>query len=176
MNIPNLLTLLRVILVPLFVILLIYGHTSYAFLVFIIAGVSDAMDGMIARWFNQKTIVGEYMDPIADKLLLVTSYVVLAVIDVIPPWLTVLVISRDVIIITGVAVLFFMNKPPEIRPTILGKASTFTQISTVIIALSAIQPFPAFEHLLTPGIYLAASLTILSGFHYTYIGIRQMGG
>lgn len=175
MNIPNILTLFRILLVPIFVILLIYGYSFYAFLAFIIAGITDALDGFIARFFNQKTVLGAYLDPIADKLLLVTSYIVLAVIGIIPAWLTVLVISRDIYILMGVAVLFFNNRSPEIKPTILGKVSTFTQIATVVIALSVAQPIVIFKSLLIPSVYITALLTLLSGFHYTIVGLRQMG-
>lgn len=175
MNIPNLLTLFRILLVPLFVIQLIYGQTFYAFLTFIIAGITDAVDGLIARLFHQKTLLGAYLDPIADKLLLVTSYVVLAVIGIIPPWLTVLVLSRDIVILVGIAVLFVNHKPLEIRPTILGKVSTFAQIATVVIALSAALPVAVLHPSLKPAVYLTAFFTLISGFHYTYIGVRQMG-
>lgn len=175
MNIPNLLTLFRIVLVPLFVILLIYGQTFYAFLVFLTAGITDALDGFIARVFSQKTLLGAYLDPIADKLLLVTSYIVLAIIGLIPPWLAVLVISRDIVILIGVAVLFLNHKPIEIRPTILGKISTFAQMGTIVIVLSSVQPIAFFHPLLIPVIYLTAFFTLLSGFHYTYIGVRQMG-
>lgn len=175
MNIPNILTLFRILLVPIFVILLIYGYSFYAFLAFIIAGITDALDGFIARFFNQKTVLGAYLDPIADKLLLVTSYIVLAVIGIIPAWLTVLVISRDIYILMGVAVLFFNNRSPEIKPTILGKVSTFTQIATVVIALSVAQPIAVFQPFLNPSIYLASILTLISGLQYTYIGIGKMG-
>ena len=175
MNIPNLLTLFRILLVPIFVILLIYGQTFYAFLTFIVAGVTDALDGFIARVFNQKTVLGAYLDPIADKLLLVTSYIVLAIIDIIPPWLAVLVISRDIFILIGVAVLFINHKSIEIRPTLLGKVSTFMQLTTVVIALSVAQPLLALQPFLIGSIYLAAALTLLSGFHYTFLWVRQMG-
>lgn len=175
MNVPNLLTLLRIALVPVFVIFLIYGYTFYAFLTFILAGITDALDGLIARFFNQKTLLGAYLDPIADKLLLATSYIVLAVIGIIPPWLTVLVISRDIVILAGIAVLFVNHKSLEIKPTIVGKASTFTQISTVVIALSVDLPVEALQPFLKQSIYLTAVFTILSGFHYTYIGVKKMG-
>lgn len=175
MNIPNLLTFFRILLVPLFVIMLIYGYSLQAFFVFMIAGITDALDGFIARVFNQRTILGAYLDPIADKLLLVTSYIVLAIIGIIPPWLTVLVISRDIFIMIGLAVLFINHKPLEIRPTILGKVSTFTQITTVVIALAVAQPIVLFQPLLLWGIYIAAIFTILSGLHYTYMWVRQMG-
>ena len=175
MNIPNLLTLFRIVLVPIFVILLIYGQTFYAFLAFMIAGVTDALDGFIARVFNQKTDLGAYLDPIADKLLLVTSYIVLAIIGIIPPWLAVLVISRDIFILIGVAILFLNHKSFEIQPTLLGKVSTFFQLATVVIALSVAQPLLGLQPFLIGSIYLAAALTLLSGFHYTFLWVRQMG-
>ena len=175
MNIPNLLTLFRIFLVPIFVILLIYGQTFYALLTFMTAGVTDALDGFIARVFNQKTVLGAYLDPIADKLLLVTSYIVLAIISIIPPWLAVLVISRDIFILIGVAVLFINHKSFEVRPTLLGKVSTFFQLTTVVIALSAAQPLLTLQPFLIWSSYLTAALTILSGFHYAFIWVRQMG-
>ena len=175
MNIPNLLTLFRILLVPIFVTLLIYGQTFYAFLAFMIAGVTDALDGFIARVFSQQTVLGAYLDPIADKLLLVTSYIVLAIIGIIPPWLAVLVISRDIFILIGVAVLFLNHKSFEIRPTLLGKVSTFFQLATVVIALSVAQPPLGLQPFLIGSIYLAAALTLLSGFHYTFLWVRQMG-
>ena len=174
MNIPNSLTFLRILLVPLFVILLIYGHTFYAFLTFIIASITDAVDGLIARLFNQKTILGAYLDPIADKLLLVTSYIVLAVIGIIPPWLTVLVISRDIVILMGAAILFINNRSLEIRPSIPGKVSTFLQIATIVIALSIAQPAEVLKPLILPSIYLTTIFTLISGFHYAYVGVRKM--
>ncbi|OGP12418.1 MAG: hypothetical protein A2055_01675, partial [Deltaproteobacteria bacterium GWA2_47_9] len=135
----------------------------------------DALDGFIARFFNQKTLLGAYLDPIADKLLLVTSYIVLAIIGIIPPWLAVLVISRDIFILIGVAVLFLNHKSFEIRPTLLGKVSTFFQLATVVIALSVAQPLLGLQPFLIGSIYLAAALTLLSGFHYTFLWVRQMG-
>lgn len=175
MSIPNILTFIRILLVPLFIIFILYGHSFYAFLTFIVASITDGLDGMIARLFNQKTTLGAYLDPIADKLLLTTSYVMLAVIGVIPPWLAVLVISRDIVILMGIAVLFVNHKSVEIRPTLIGKASTFTQIATVVIALSVAQPISTLQTLLIPSIYITAVLTFISGFHYTYLGVRQMG-
>lgn len=175
MNVPNILTLFRMLLVPIFVIFLLYGHPRYAFLTFLLAGMTDALDGFIARAFHQKTILGAYLDPVADKLLLVTSYIMLAVIGLLPAWLSVLVISRDIVILLGILVLFINNKNIEIRPTIIGKISTFTQIATVIIALSVAQPIPVFHLFLKPSIFLTTVFTLLSGFQYTHIGVKQMG-
>ena len=175
MNIPNALTLFRMLLVPFFVIFLLYGHPLYAFLTFALAGVTDALDGFIARVFHQKTILGAYLDPIADKLLIVTSYIMLAVIDLLPPWLSVLVISRDIVILLGIVVLFINNKSIEIKPTIIGKISTFTQIATVVVALAVAQPIQIIHPFLEVSIFLTAVFTVISGFQYTYIGVRQMG-
>lgn len=173
MNIPNILTFFRILLVPVFVTLIIYEQVFYAFLVFIIAGVTDVLDGFIARVFNQKTDLGAHIDPIADKLLLVTSYIILAIKGIIPPWLSVLVISRDIFILTGVLILFLNHKSVEIKPTFFGKASTLIQVTTVVIALSVSQ-----LHVLQPfliwSIYLAAVLTLFSGFHYAVIWIGKM--
>ncbi|RLA89883.1 MAG: CDP-diacylglycerol--glycerol-3-phosphate 3-phosphatidyltransferase, partial [Deltaproteobacteria bacterium] len=99
MTIPNFLTILRILLTPVLVILLLEGRLSEALFVFIIAGVTDALDGLIARLYKQKTRLGAFLDPLADKLLLVTTYVILAVQGLVPSWLTVIVLSRDVLIV-----------------------------------------------------------------------------
>ena len=104
-SIPNILTVLRILLIPLLVIFLIKGLMDHALMVFAVAGVSDGLDGFIARYFNQRTELGAYLDPIADKLLLMSAYVTMAAMALIPAWVAVIVISRDVIIVTGAAVL-----------------------------------------------------------------------
>ena len=111
MNIPNLITLLRIILVPVIVILLIQGSFFKALIVFIVAGLSDALDGFLARVLKQQTVLGAYLDPIADKALLVSSFVTLSVLHIIPSWLVVIVISRDFIILLGISVLSIMERP-----------------------------------------------------------------
>ncbi len=108
MNIPNLITLLRIILVPVVVILLIQGSFLKALMVFIVAGLSDALDGFLARVLNQQTALGAYLDPIADKALLASTFITLSVLHVIPGWLTVIVISRDLIILLGILILSIM--------------------------------------------------------------------
>jgi cardiolipin synthase len=105
MNVPNFLTILRILSIPVFVIFLLYDHFFVALLIFIGAGITDGLDGWIARVFNQRTTIGSYLDPIADKLILLTSFIVLAVLGIIPSWLTVIVIARDVIILLGVLIL-----------------------------------------------------------------------
>jgi cardiolipin synthase len=170
-NIPNLLTVGRILLTPLFVILLIRGLYVPALFVFTLAAVSDGLDGFIARVFNQRTALGAYLDPIADKLLLSSAFVSLAVLELVPAWLTVIVISRDVIIFMGIAVLTLTAKTVTISPSLLSKCTTLVQLITVFAVLieSNIAGLGHMEHIL---FWTAAGLTILSGLHYIYIGLN----
>lgn len=170
-SIPNILTLVRILLTPVFVILLLRDHFSMALLVFGIAGISDGLDGLIARYMNQRTTLGAYLDPAADKLLLTSSFVALAVLGVIPSWTTVIVITRDVIIVLGLAILMLTEKKYEVRPTLVSKCTTTVQILTVLITLY--DPV----HLKLAMVYQiflwgTALLTTLSGLHYIYIGMN----
>jgi len=170
-SIPNILTLVRILLVPVFVILLLRNLHAYALGVFILAGVSDGLDGFIARYFNQRTVLGAYLDPTADKLLLVSAYVALAVLNVIPPWVAVLVISRDVVIVLGIAIFTLTEKAYEVRPSILSKCTTAAQI--VLVTLALFDPAGTKLHLLhAPMLWATAGITILSGLHYIYIGMN----
>ena len=142
-----------------------------ALLVFAVAGISDGLDGFIARYFNQRTPLGAWLDPIADKLLLVSAYVGLAIFGVIPAWIAVVVIARDVIITMGIVVLTLTEKKYEVRPSIVSKCTTTAQIITVMLSL-----FDPGQTKLTglhpPILWLTAVLTILSGLHYIFIGMR----
>ncbi|MBA2848447.1 CDP-diacylglycerol--glycerol-3-phosphate 3-phosphatidyltransferase [Thermosulfuriphilus ammonigenes] len=169
MNIPNLITLLRILLVPAFVILLLRGYREGALALFIAAGVSDGLDGFLARSLKQQTTLGAVLDPLADKLLLSTSYVTLAIISYLPDWLAVLVISRDVLITLGVVIIFIFRSQVEIRPTLISKATTCLQIATVALAL-----YNGEGVGLKYFIYLTAAATICSGLHYVYKGIRLL--
>lgn len=174
MNLPNLLTLLRILLTPLMVILLIDGKVYEAFGIFVLAGFTDAMDGLLARVLRQKTRIGAILDPIADKLLLNSSYVALSIMGFLPGWLAVIVISRDVIIVFGVLLLFLIQGGIEIRPSILGKITTFSQLSTVFCVFwnynfDFMDPF-------MPLLFVATALvTVTSGFHYMALGIQHLG-
>lgn len=170
-SIPNILTLVRILLVPVFVILLLRNLYSHALAVFILAGLSDGLDGFIARYFNQRTVLGAYLDPTADKLLLVSSYVALAVLNVIPGWVAVVVISRDVVICLGIAILTLTEKPYEVRPSIVSKCTTTAQILLVCLALfdPACTKLTALH---TPMLWATAIITVLSGLHYIYIGMN----
>ncbi|MBU0486101.1 MAG: CDP-alcohol phosphatidyltransferase family protein [Proteobacteria bacterium] len=171
MNIPNFITLVRILLIPVLVILLLEGKNDLALITFIIAGASDALDGFIARLFKQKTAIGAFIDPIADKLLLITSYITLAIFGKLPGWLAVIVVSRDVIIVTGIGILMLNNRPLEIKPTIDSKVTTFVQLLTILFLLGK-DYLGEINMIQTPLFYGTALITLYSGGHYLAIGIK----
>lgn len=169
-NIPNVLTIVRILLVPIFVLLLMRQLYPLALFVFAIAGLTDGLDGFIARYFNQRTALGAYLDPMADKLLIVSAYIVLVVLDVIPDWVAVVVIARDVIIALGIAILTMTEKKYEVRPSFISKITTAAQIALVLLTLFD----PTGTRLMAvhlPLMCATAGVTILSGLHYIYIGM-----
>jgi cardiolipin synthase len=175
MNLPNILTLTRVLLIPVFVILIINKFLGWALVTFAIAGIMDGIDGLIARITHQRTELGAYLDPIADKLLLSAAFVTLAIIEILPSWLTVIVITRDVIILLGFLVLILTNYRPKIRPSLVSKVTTTFQITTILLVLIT-GYYPVFNKLSTIAIYGTTLFTILSGFHYIYVGTRILNG
>jgi cardiolipin synthase len=175
MNLPNILTLTRVLLIPLFVIFIINKYFEWALVTFAIAGITDGIDGLIARLTHQRTELGAYLDPIADKLLISAAFISLAIIEIIPSWLVVIVITRDVIILVGFLVMFLTNYHPKINPSLLSKMTTTFQIVTILFVLWA-GYFPAFKQASILVIYGTAIITILSGTQYIYIGTRILNG
>lgn len=173
MTIPNLITLLRIILTPVFVIYLINGHLTSALIVFVICSASDGVDGFVARVFKQKSKLGSFLDPLADKLLLVTAFLALAAMAHLPAWLTVTVIARDVMILLGVLVIHLNKLELHIRPSVLSKINTCFQFITLTAVLSKGFLFlsPAVYQYLY---YSTALLTIASGLHYIQYGLRIM--
>jgi cardiolipin synthase len=172
-SIANWITLVRIVLIPVFTILLINGAFDQALWIFLAAAVSDALDGFVARMFSQKTTLGSYLDPIADKLMLSTAFITLAVLKQIPGWLAVVVISRDVIIVIGVAVLFLNQMRLEIKPTIISKMTTAFQVLVILVALSAVYidwPAPVKSGVVS----VTFALTVVSGLHYIYRGLRRL--
>ena len=169
MTIPNLITILRVLLVPIFVIYIINDRTLGSLIIFIIASVSDALDGFIARVFSQKSDLGVYLDPLADKILLVTAYITLAILKMIPSWLAVLIISRDVIILLGVLVLYLNRHPVKVHPSLLSKSTTCLQIATILMVLS--NGYLNIEPIKIYAFWLTAGFTIASGLQYIRIGL-----
>ena len=140
LTLANQLTILRMLLIPVFVLLLVYGMMGAAFATFLVAGVTDALDGLAARASGERTAFGAWLDPMADKLLLVTAFIVLTlpavpVVNHLPIWLTVLVISRDVVIIAVVAVVNLAIGPRTFRPSMWGKLATATYIVLVVVMM-----------------------------------------
>ena len=181
-NIANGLTAARVLMVPYFAYLLISGRGKAALLVFAVCGVTDALDGLLARWLRQRTLVGALLDPIADKLLMATAFIVLSYVHIVPLRLAVMVISRDIFIIVGSFLYLLLLDTSDIRPTALSKANTAVQILTVIYFL-AVAAFPAEAMALEAGsrslpsravTMVCASTTVISGLQYLYIGIRKL--
>ena len=132
---PNQLTLLRMMFVPFIVIKLVEGHYSAALILFVLAGFSDGLDGLLARTLKQQTVLGQYLDPIADKLLLSTMFPVLSILHKIPWKFTVLVFSRDISILLASAVLYAIAGLRDFRPSIFGKANTFAQVAAIFFVL-----------------------------------------
>jgi cardiolipin synthase len=132
---PNQLTLLRMTFLPFIVIKLVEGHYRSALILFVLAGVSDGLDGLLARTLKQQTVLGQYLDPIADKLLLSTVFLVLSILHKIPWKFTVLVFSRDISILAVSAVLYAIAGLRDFRPSIFGKANTFAQVAAVVFVL-----------------------------------------
>jgi cardiolipin synthase len=132
---PNQLTLLRMMFVPFIVIKLVEGHYPSALTLFVLAGLSDGLDGLLARTLKQQTVLGQYLDPIADKLLLSTMFLVLSILHKIPWKFTVLVFSRDISILFASAVLYAIAGLRDFRPSIFGKANTFAQVAAVLFVL-----------------------------------------
>jgi len=173
MTVPNLITLLRIILAPVFVIYLIHDRLTSALIVFVICTVSDGVDGMVARLFNQKSKLGAYLDPLADKLLLVTAFLILSARGHLPSWLTVAVIARDVTILLGVVVIHLNKSELHIRPSVLSKVNTCFQFITVTAVLS--KGLVSLSPTLYLYFYYATLLfTVASGLHYILYGLKIM--
>ena len=168
----NQLTLLRVLLIPVFVILVVYAYFGWALIVFATAGLTDALDGVLARRSGQKTTLGAWLDPMADKLLLVTTFIVLtlpglSLANRLPVWLTILIITRDVLIVSVVAVVNLAVGPRTFRPSIFGKLATATYIVTAGVALL----YNYLGHasvVVDVFVFASLAITLVSGFHYVW--------
>lgn len=170
-NLPNLITVLRIFLIPLFIALLLRGHDIYALAVLAAAGISDAVDGFIARTWGCKTKLGAYLDPIADKLLFISSFVTLSVLNMIPMWVTIVVVGRDVLI--GIVALVMMRfidlHNYQIRPSTLGKITTVMQVLTILVVLLGLKGYFLYAFF---GVTVAT--TAASGLHYIFRELRSL--
>src|SRR6185295_14081195 len=183
-TVPNVLTIFRMVLIPIFVSLVFYQKFLWALAVFITAGLSDGLDGLLARRFDQQSQLGTILDPIADKLMLVTAFIVLSMRSVfhtplpkhlpIPFWVTVAVISRDVFIIVGAAAINIMTGFRGFRPSWLGKLNTTVQIGG-IAAIMCAPSIPRLTGYYLPTVYVAVfALAIFSGLHYIFFASKLM--
>jgi cardiolipin synthase len=174
-TVPNQITLLRLGFLPFFVILIVYEHYDWALAVLVFVALTDAVDGYLARTLHQKSALGAYLDPIADKLLLSSSFIVLAMAKKIAWWLTVLVLSRDVLLLVVAAVILIIQGYRPFPPSLLGKATTFFEIALVFFVVFA----AAYPNDRAPGIirymgFTVAALVIVSGFHYAIVVARRL--
>ncbi len=178
------LTIFRMVLIPVFVTLLFYQRFVLALTVFIIAGVTDGLDGLLARRFDQRSQLGTVLDPIADKLMLVTAFVVLSMRSIfpqplpghlpIPFWVTVAVISRDVFIVVGAAAINIMTGFRGFRPSWLGKLNTTVQITAIAVIMFAAS-FPYGTGYYLPTVYaIVFAMAVLSGSHYVFFASKLL--
>lgn len=178
-TIPNLLSVLRMGLVPLFIIAVLDGQPLKALILFLVAGVTDALDGFIARFANQQSLLGTYLDPIADKILLTSAYVALTIPSLnpgvqIPVWITVLVIARDVLIVVMALIFYLAVGTRTFPPTLLSKVNTTAQVLAVLLVLLSALLLD-LEPIATTLLYAVAVLTVSSGLDYVYRLIRSSG-
>lgn len=177
MTIPNLITIGRLIIVPFLIVMIMQGRWETAFVLFVAAGISDAADGFIARHFDMRSEFGAYIDPIADKALLVSIYVTLAIVGGIPGWLAIVVVSRDAMIVGAVLLSWIMSRPVEIKPLLVSKLNTTAQIAFAAFALGS----NAFGVDVGEGVrfvmmWVVAALTVASAGAYLGGWLRHMSG
>lgn len=171
---PNQLTLLRMVFVPFIIINLADQHYRSALILFLLAGLSDGLDGLLARTLKQQTMLGQYLDPIADKLLLSTTFLVLSILHKIPWKFTVVVFSRDISILGVSAVLYAIAGLRDFRPSVFGKANTFSQLAAVVFVMLFEMEHQKWVYLVQRACLRATfTFTILSALHYIYlVGVR----
>ena len=173
-SLPNLITIARILIVPLAVWLIIGHQYGLALLAFLAAGISDAVDGFIARRYNLQSELGSYLDPIADKALLVSIYVSLAILQVLPNWLAIIVVTRDVLIVGAVLLAQVLGRPLEMKPLQISKINTVAQIAFAGAVLLALSSDLHLDSLLMAGAFLVAALTLASGAFYMRNWVRHM--
>jgi cardiolipin synthase (CMP-forming) len=180
LTIPNLISFLRMALIPVFASLLFYGYGATALVVFLVAGISDGLDGFIARRFKQESELGTIIDPIADKLLMTTAFIILTMPNVMQParhlpvpfWVTAAVIGRDVLIITVAGAINIITGFRGFKPSWWGKASTFVQV--VAVGLILLSPVVGYSFYLPTVYTLVALFAVVSGIHYIFHVARLM--
>ena len=176
MTIPNIITIMRFLLVPAIIWALLSGEMAWAFALFLIAGISDGVDGFIARHFNQQSRLGAYLDPVADKLLLVCVFVVLGLMGELPLWLVVLAVSRDALIIVAVMLSTVMGHPVTVKPLFVSKANTAVQIIVAAVALADLAFVLDLATVRGVLVVVSGLLTVASAAAYLVAWLSHMAG
>lgn len=175
MNLPNTLSLARLLAVPIIVWLLLVSAYTPAFIVFVLAGLSDTVDGYLAKRFDMHTEIGRYLDPIADKTLLVSIYITLGHQEVLPVWLVIIVVSRDLLIVGGALLAYTVSQPMRPTPSFISKINTVLQIGLAATVLGNIAFIVGAEDVIIVLVYAVAASTVLSGALYVGNWLRDSG-
>jgi len=175
LNLPNLITIARILLVPVIVWAITSDQMLFAFILFLAAGLSDAVDGFLAKRFGMTSEFGSYLDPLADKALIVSIYVALGISDALPRWLVILVVSRDIMIVAAVMLSWLVGKPVAVKPLAVSKANTVAQIVLATLVLASLGLHVDFAWLIAVNIAAVAALTLLSVAAYVREWVRHMG-
>lgn len=176
MTIPNLITVARLFAVPLVVWLLIADRFGTAMVLFVLAGISDAVDGFLAKRLGATSELGAYLDPLADKALLVSLFVMLGLKGLLPAWLIVLVVSRDIVIVGGVMLAYMLGNPVTVKPLWVSKLNTVVQIVLVALVLAKAAGLTALQPLIAPAVLAVSALTLVSAAAYLREWLRHMAG
>ena len=174
MSIPNLITLCRILLVPVVVWAITSDEMGVAFILFLAAGISDAVDGFLAKRFGMGTELGAYLDPLADKAMLVSIYIALGIMEAVPRWLVILVVSRDIMIVGAVILSWLVNRPIPLKPLLVSKLNTVAQIALACVVLAALGFKFNADVAIVALTTLVAALTLLSVISYVVEWMRHM--
>lgn len=174
MSIPNFITVLRIVLVPVIVYLMITANMLAAFWLFVLAGLTDGLDGYLAKRFSQHTVLGAYLDPLADKMLLVSIYLVLGVLGDLPIWLVILVVSRDLLIVAAVILSWMLDRRVSMRPLMISKINTALQIVFAAFVMADLGHALDLGDLRRVGLFIVAGLTVASAGAYLSTWLEHM--
>jgi len=176
MTIPNIITIGRLIIVPLVIVMISQGRWGAAFVLFVAAGISDGIDGFIARRFDMRSELGAYIDPLADKALLASIYMTLAIVGVLPAWLAVVVVSRDLMIVAAILVSWLLARPVAIKPLLVSKLNTGAQLAFAALVLSTKAFGVDLAGMENAAMLVVAALTVASAAAYLAGWLRHMAG
>ena len=173
---PNLLTLLRIVLVPILILTVLERRFQVAFALFLVAACTDAMDGLLARWLRQSTMLGQYLDPVADKLMLSSLFLALTWMGILEPRVAILVFGRDIGMLLTAVILYATTNLRDFHPSFLGKANSFSQVTAIgTVLLDLIYARPWVQSARDLMLDATISLTVASGFHYAWVASKRIG-